>query len=115
MVFNSPSSLTPWSHCRKSRYATGEAADLVTPDTFTSTFISVKIVRIISQAPQAGQACTVGADSCVKLRASQMRIYFRKPIVVGMMLLAGPASLFLFSQLRGNLSPIRAVQDPYPV
>src|SRR5262245_1428664 len=44
-----------------------------------------------------------------------MRIQFRKSLAVALVLLAGPAVLFLFSQLRGNISPIRAVQDPYPV
>lgn len=32
-----------------------------------------------------------------------------------LVLLAGPAVLFLFSQLRGNIVPLRTVQDPYPV
>src|SRR6266571_4628118 len=44
-----------------------------------------------------------------------MRIRFTKPFALGLVLLCGPAVLFLFSQLRGNFAPIRAVQDPYPV
>src|SRR5215813_12668276 len=44
-----------------------------------------------------------------------MRIQFRKLLVVALVSVAGPAALFLFSQLRGNVAPIRSVQDPYPV
>src|SRR5438093_5341835 len=44
-----------------------------------------------------------------------MRIRFTKPFALGLALLCGPAVLFLFSQLRGNLAQIRTVQDPYPV
>jgi DNA-binding beta-propeller fold protein YncE len=44
-----------------------------------------------------------------------MRIQFRKSFAVAALFLLGPAGLFLFSQLRGNIAPIRAVQDPYPV
>jgi DNA-binding beta-propeller fold protein YncE len=44
-----------------------------------------------------------------------MRIRFRNSLAVALALVGAPAALFLFSQLRGNISPIRAVQDPYPV
>jgi DNA-binding beta-propeller fold protein YncE len=44
-----------------------------------------------------------------------MRIGSRESLIFAAFLLGGPAVLFLFSQLRGNLAPIRAVQDPYPV
>ena len=44
-----------------------------------------------------------------------MRLRFKKPFVLAIVLLAGPAVVFLFSQLRGNIAPIRSVQDPYPV
>jgi len=44
-----------------------------------------------------------------------MRIRFRNSLAVALVLVGAPAALFLFSQLRGNISPIRAVQDPYPV
>ncbi len=32
-----------------------------------------------------------------------------------LLLLAGPGALFLFSQLSGDIAPMRTVQDPYPV
>ena len=44
-----------------------------------------------------------------------MQIRFKKTLAFGILLLGGPAVLFLFSQLRGNIAPIRAVQDPFPV
>lgn len=44
-----------------------------------------------------------------------MRIRFKKSLAVPLLLLGGPAVLFLFSQLRGNIAPLRTVQDPYPV
>ena len=44
-----------------------------------------------------------------------MRIRIRNSLAVALVLVGAPAALFLFSQLRGNISPIRAVQDPYPV
>src|SRR5262245_47518338 len=44
-----------------------------------------------------------------------MRIQFRKSRGVALVFVFGPAALFLFSQLRGNIAPIRVVQDPYPV
>src|SRR5215510_5746257 len=43
-----------------------------------------------------------------------MQIRFKKSFVLGLLLL-GPAVLLLFSQLRGNVAPVRTVQDPYPV
>src|SRR5207249_6969984 len=42
-----------------------------------------------------------------------MRI--RKFFVVFVLLLAGPAVLLLFSQLSGNLAPLRQVRDRFPV
>jgi DNA-binding beta-propeller fold protein YncE len=42
-----------------------------------------------------------------------MRIPFKKSLVF-VLLLLGPAVLFLFSQLQG-IAPLRSVQDPYPV
>src|SRR5437868_2823099 len=45
----------------------------------------------------------------------QMRIQFKKSFAVGLLVVCGPAVVFLFSQLRGNIAPIRTVQDPYPV
>src|SRR5215831_4870325 len=44
-----------------------------------------------------------------------MRISSKKSLLIAALLLSGPAVLLLFSQLRGNIAPIRAVQDPYPV
>src|SRR5215471_2229794 len=44
-----------------------------------------------------------------------MRVRSKKSLMLAVLLLGGPTVLLLFSQLRGNLSPIRAVQDPYPV
>src|SRR5215813_3429257 len=44
-----------------------------------------------------------------------MRVGSRKSLIFVAFLLGGPAVLFVFSQLRGNIAPIRAVQDPYPV
>ncbi len=44
-----------------------------------------------------------------------MRIRLTKSSVLAFVVLAGPAALFLYSQLRGNVQPIRRVQDPYPV
>jgi DNA-binding beta-propeller fold protein YncE len=38
----------------------------------------------------------------------------RNSFLVAAVLVGAPAALFLFSQ-RGNLAPVRAVQDPYPV
>src|SRR5215467_1326048 len=43
-----------------------------------------------------------------------MQIRFKKSFVLGLLLL-GPAVVLLFSQLRGNIAPIRTVQAPYPV
>ena len=40
---------------------------------------------------------------------------FKKRLVLPALLLGGPAVLLLFSQLGGNIAPIRSVQDPYPV
>ncbi len=42
-----------------------------------------------------------------------MRI--RKLFVVFLLLLSGPAVLLLFSQLNGNLAPLRQVRDRFPV
>jgi len=39
----------------------------------------------------------------------------KKSFALTLLLLGGPAVVFVFSQLRGNLAPIRTVQDPYPV
>src|SRR5437764_9270370 len=39
----------------------------------------------------------------------------KKSFALALLILAGPAVVFLFSQLRGNIAPIRTVQDPYPV
>src|SRR5215475_14901012 len=44
-----------------------------------------------------------------------MRVRSKKSLTLAILLLGGPTVLLLFSQLRGNLAPIRAVQDPYPV
>src|SRR5262249_32740372 len=44
-----------------------------------------------------------------------MRVRTKKSLMLAVLLLGGPTVLLLFSQLRGNLAPIRAVQDPYPV
>jgi DNA-binding beta-propeller fold protein YncE len=44
-----------------------------------------------------------------------MRVRFKKRVVLPVLFLAGPAVLLLFSQLGGNVAPIRTVQDPYPV
>jgi DNA-binding beta-propeller fold protein YncE len=44
-----------------------------------------------------------------------MRPRFKKSLVLAIVLLGGPAVVFVFSQLRGNIAPIRTVQDPYPV
>src|SRR5262245_37597494 len=44
-----------------------------------------------------------------------MRVRSKKSLILAVLLLGGPTVLLLFSQLRGNLAPIRAVQDPYPV
>src|SRR5438876_9806325 len=44
-----------------------------------------------------------------------MRIRFKKSLALAILLLGGPAALFLFSQLRGNIGPLRTVKDPYPV
>src|SRR6516162_271438 len=44
-----------------------------------------------------------------------MRMRFKKRLVLPALLLGGPAVLLLFSQLGGNIAPIRSVQDPYPV
>jgi DNA-binding beta-propeller fold protein YncE len=44
-----------------------------------------------------------------------MRVRSKKSLMLAVLLLGGPTVLLLFSQLRGNLAPIRAVQDPYPV
>src|SRR2546425_6795314 len=44
-----------------------------------------------------------------------MRFQFKKSFAVALVLVAGPAVLFLYSQLRGNIAPVRTVQDPYPV
>src|SRR5438552_570641 len=38
-----------------------------------------------------------------------------KSFALALLLLGGPAVVFLFSQLRGNIAPLRTVQDPYPV
>jgi len=35
--------------------------------------------------------------------------------MVPLLLIGGPAVLIVFSQLRGNIAPLRTVQDPYPV
>jgi len=43
-----------------------------------------------------------------------MRIQIGPRFLVAAVLVGAPAALFLFSQ-RGNLAPVRAVQDPYPV
>lgn len=44
-----------------------------------------------------------------------MQSFFRKSPIVAALLLIGPAALLLYSQLGGNLAPLRTVQDPYPV
>src|SRR5262245_41637865 len=49
-------------------------------------------------------------------RHKQMnRIRFKKSVGLILVFLAGPAVLLLLAQLRGNIAPMRAVQDPYPV
>src|SRR4030095_4857669 len=54
------------------------------------------------------------AVSCNK-RLVDMRTRFRRFFPTSLFLLAGPAVLFLFSQLGGDVAPIRGVQDPFPV
>jgi len=44
-----------------------------------------------------------------------MRTHLHRFLPIGLFLLASPAVLFLFSQLRGEIVPIRSVQDPFPV
>src|SRR5712691_5333960 len=44
-----------------------------------------------------------------------MRTRFRKLLIVSLLLLSGPAVLLLFSQLSGDLSPLRQVRDRFPV
>jgi len=44
-----------------------------------------------------------------------MRTRFRRFLPIWLFLLAGPAVLFLFSQLGVDVAPIRGVQDPFPV
>src|SRR5262245_36127189 len=50
-----------------------------------------------------------------ELKSLSMQIRYRKSFTVALLFLCGPAVLFLYSQLRGNIAPIRTVQDPYPV
>src|SRR2546428_4114323 len=49
------------------------------------------------------------------LIGSLMRTRLRKLFMVSLFLLAGPAALVLFSQLSGNLAPLRQVRDRFPV
>src|SRR2546430_2734058 len=44
-----------------------------------------------------------------------MRTRLRKLLIVSVFVLAGPAALLLFSQLSGNLAPLRQVRDRFPV
>jgi len=46
--------------------------------------------------------------------AHTMRTRLRKALTA-LIILFGPAALFVFSQLGGNVAPLRRVQDPYPV
>ena len=46
--------------------------------------------------------------------ASTMRTRLRK-IFTALLILSGPAALLVFSQLGGNVVPLRHVHDPYPV
>src|SRR5260370_41448452 len=46
---------------------------------------------------------------------SLMRTRFHKLLVVSLLVLSGPAALLLFSQLTGNLAPLRQVRDRFPV
>jgi DNA-binding beta-propeller fold protein YncE len=43
-----------------------------------------------------------------------MRTRLRKALTA-LIILSGPAALFVFSQLGGDVAPLRRVQDPYPV
>src|SRR5262245_6203119 len=54
------------------------------------------------------------ALSCKK-RLVDMRTLVRRFFPIWLFLLAGPAVLFLFSQLGVDVAPIRGVQDPFPV
>lgn len=44
-----------------------------------------------------------------------MRIRIEKFLALVIVLVAGPTVLYLFSQLGGDISPLRIVRDPYPV
>src|SRR5437660_6589133 len=44
-----------------------------------------------------------------------MRTRLRKLLIVSVFVLAGPAALVLFSQLSGNLAPLRQGRDRFPV
>src|SRR5258708_37255076 len=44
-----------------------------------------------------------------------MRTRFHKLLIVSLLVLSGPAALLLFSQLSGNLAPLRSVRDRFPV
>lgn len=44
-----------------------------------------------------------------------MQVRFHKSLVLGVLFVAGPAVPFLLQQLGGDIAPIRAVKDPYPV
>jgi len=44
-----------------------------------------------------------------------MRTHYRKFIAVSLLIVSGPAVLFLFSQLRNDLAPLRQVRDRFPV
>ena len=44
-----------------------------------------------------------------------MHTQFRKLLVVSFLVLSGPAALLLYSQLSGNVAPLRQVRDRFPV
>ena len=44
-----------------------------------------------------------------------MRTHYRKFIIVSLLVIVGPAAVFLFSQLRDDLAPVRQVRDRFPV
>src|SRR5437588_4706290 len=50
-----------------------------------------------------------------RLKYLLMRTHLRKFFIVSLFVLAGPAALLLFSQLSGNLAPLRQVRDLFPV
>src|SRR5215467_14775383 len=44
-----------------------------------------------------------------------MRTRVRKLLMVSLLVLSGPAALVLFSQLSGDVAPLRQVRDRFPV